>query len=307
MTKYYFPISDIIPSGTKTGVWHDGIGLIPRLWDFSMFDWAELGAHHRMHIHFSAGDPALKSCNLELALDAESLESAVNRLRYLHAMLYVHGVAPFSVQLITNYSINDYAGIGSRRTTFLAQTLPKGMRDGITTRTATVEIWGPPYSATPHITGKLSRRLDPATFTSVIEATGKWSNICSRYPTCKLFTDVLIAAPSMPSAGQSLLHMWTGLEALFPNVQTELSFRLALYLAQLQKVNGNRAMFFERARLSYRDRSAVAHGGQPKKKGKRDPWLATWLIMAETVQAIIKRDGVPSEENLVKELLGVPR
>ena len=221
-------------------------------------------------------------------------------------MLYAHGLAPFSVQLVTNYSINEYAGINSRKSASGRELMPEGMRDGITTKTATVEVWGSPYFAMPHVSSKLSRRLDPTAFISAAEATSKWSSICSRYSICKLFTDVLIAAPSMPSVSQSLLHMWTGLEALFPNVQAELSFRLALYLAQLQKTNGNRAMFFERARLSYRDRSTVAHGSQLKKKGKRDSWLATWLIMAETAQAIIKRDGVPSEEELVKELLGVP-
>jgi hypothetical protein len=307
VTRYYFPISGIIPTGVKTEVWHNNVGLIPRLWDVSMFDWAELGAHHRLHIHFSAADLALKSCNLEFALDAESREFAIDQLRNLHAMLYVHGIVPFSVQLISNYSINEYAGINSRKSSSGRELLPEGMRNGITTKTANVEVWGSPYFAMPHITNKLSKRLDSATFASAVEAADKWSSICNRYRTCKLFADVLITAPTMPNIGQSLLHMWTGLEALFPNVQTELSFRLALYLAQLQNMHGNRAMFFERARLSYRDRSAVAHGSQPKLRGKRDPWLATWVIMTETAQAIIKRDGVPSEEDLVRELLGVPK
>jgi hypothetical protein len=283
------------------------VGLIPRLWDVSIFDWAELGAHHRLHIEFSAGDLALKSCNSEIAVDSESLESAISRLRNIHAMLYVFGIAPFSVQLMSDYSVNQYAGINSRKSSDGKELLPKGMREGITTLTNTVEVWGSPYFANPRIAGGLSNNVSPAAFIAAVDAAAKWSRICDCHPVCKLFGNVLITAPTMPTADQSILHMWTGLEALFPGVQTELSFRLALYLAQLQAVHGNRVMLFERARLSYRDRSAVAHGASPKRKGKRDPWLAAWLIMTETARAIVQRDGVPSEEELVKELLGVPR
>lgn len=271
-----------------------------------MFDWAELGAHHRLHIHFGAADAMLKSCNLELAVEAEDLEAATQRIRDVHVMLYVHGLTPFSVQMAANYSINQYAGINSRRSPSGKELLPEGMREGITSKTSTVEIFPAPYISSPHIRTKLARQLSTATFILAVNDAAKWDAIRARNSVCRLFEKVIVSAPTMPDIGQSLLHIWTGLEALFPKVQTELSFRIALYLAQLQHMHGNRAVFFERARLSYRDRSAIAHGSEPKRKGQRDPWLSGWLIMLETARAIIERNGIPSEEDLVREILGVP-
>ena len=272
-----------------------------------MFDWAELATKHKLHIQYGAADAMLSSCNLEIAVEAENVELAARRVKDVHVMLYMHGIVPFSVQMMSNYSINQYAGINGRKSSYGRELLPEGLREGITNETAKVEIWSAPYVSAPHIRSKLTRKLRPATFSAAVRDADRWSKLRNEYPICTLFGDVIIAAPTMPDVGQSLLHIWTGLEALFPNVQTELSFRLALYLAQLQHIHGNRAMFFERARLSYRDRSAVAHGGKPKRKGKRDPWLSAWLLLLGTAYALIQRGMVPSEEHLTKEILGVPR
>lgn len=59
------------------------------------------------------------------------------------------------------------------------------------------------------------------------------------------------AAPKLISLDQSLLHIWSALEALFPTVSAELSFRIALYLSQLISPTGGRLATFETVRNSY--------------------------------------------------------
>jgi hypothetical protein len=50
----------------------------------------------------------------------------------------------------------------------------------------------------------------------------------------------MIDAPKLSSAAQSILHIWTALESIFPRVTTEVSFRVALYMAQLNAKLGDR-------------------------------------------------------------------
>jgi hypothetical protein len=94
-----------------------------------------------------------------------------------------------------------------------------------------------------------------------------------------------------------------GWNPIFPKVQSEVSFRLALYLAQLQSPLGDRQDFFHRAKRSYGDRSKVAHGGVIKPKGGMDPWSEAWSILTHTVRAILVRRNIPTEEELIQELL----
>ncbi|QPF82696.1 hypothetical protein IC762_23505 [Bradyrhizobium genosp. L] len=63
----------------------------------------------------------------------------------------------------------------------------------------------------------------------------------------------------VPYANVALLLAWSGLEALF-RTETELSFRLCLYIANLLKSGSEREEMFERLRQSYNARSKVAHG-----------------------------------------------
>src|SRR3712207_5985261 len=59
------------------------------------------------------------------------------------------------------------------------------------------------------------------------------------------------AAPKILPLDQSVLHIWSAIEALFPNVGAELEFRIALYLAQLTQSGSARQEVYERVRASY--------------------------------------------------------
>ncbi|QOZ08686.1 HEPN domain-containing protein [Bradyrhizobium sp. CCBAU 51765] len=63
----------------------------------------------------------------------------------------------------------------------------------------------------------------------------------------------------VPYANAALLLAWSGLEALF-KTDTELSFRLCLYIANFLKSGSDRSELFERLRRSYNTRSKVTHG-----------------------------------------------
>ncbi|MFW3473476.1 hypothetical protein ACN24M_19620 [Streptomyces microflavus] len=304
MDTYYAPLAGLLPQEFDEPIQSGEYGLVPRKWDVSLFDWAELGSKHKLHIPYTVGDMRLKGCNLELAISADSIEEAQSMILPFHVAMYARGVHPFSVQFISSHSVNDYAGICSRKSSYVLDLLPEGLRTGITSATASVEIWGAPYTS-----GSASRRdglalaLTPSLFTQVVGDVRRWKNLRDNHPVCLFLERVLTSSPVVSDAGQSLLHVWTGLESIFPKVQSEVSFRLALYLAQLQAPLGDRQEFFQRAKRSYGDRSKVAHGGVIKAKSGVDPWMEAWNILTHTVCAMLERRNIPTEEELIQELL----
>ncbi|QUC62980.1 hypothetical protein IOD14_42995 [Streptomyces sp. A2-16] len=304
MGTYYAPLAGLIPEGFSEPTQAGAYGLVPRKWEVSLFDWAELGSKHNLHIPYTVGDTRLKGCNLELAITGESIEDAQEKIAPFHVMMYAREFHPFSVQFISSHSINEYAGICSRKSSYGIDLLPEGLREGITSDTASVEIWGAPYSSGSSTRREaLNRSVTPNLFAQVAEDVEKWIGLRDRYPVCLFLERVLTSSPVVPDVGQSLLHVWTGLESIFPKVQSEVSFRLALYLAQLQSPLGDRQDFFQRAKRSYGDRSKVAHGGVIKTKGGVDPWMEAWSILTHTVRAILERRSIPTEEDLIQELL----
>jgi len=91
-----------------------------------------------------------------------------------------------------------------------------------------------------------------------------------------------------------VIHIWTGLEAICPQVQTEFSFRIALYLANCRALQETGQYFFERARRSYQEDHELPMGGNLKKRDGYDPGMS----LAPTTRNsswIIKREKVPSE------------
>ena len=306
MARYFAPIAVLRP-GVDDNYRSEIFEIVPRKWDVSTFDWAELASSHNIHLPWTAAAAMLQSCNMEIAIEADSREGAASALRMFHAMLYVQGVHPFTVQMFSDYSINQYAGINSRKSKHGRSMLHEGLREGITSADTTVSVWPAPYASMTHLRhAQLHNELTPDIFDAATTSYADWRSIGGQNSICSLLEDVLLTAPAIPQKEQSLLHIWTGLEALFPQVQTEVSFRIALYLAQLQQgINSRRPLVFERARRSYQDRSRVAHGSKPKKKGDYDPWLASRTLLLDSVRAILLRGGVPSEEDLIKELLDI--
>jgi hypothetical protein len=216
MGTYYAPLAGLIPQDVTEPVWAGDYGLVPRKWDVSIFDWAELGSKHELHIPYTVGDMRLKGCNMELAISASSIDEASIKVMPFHAVMYARGVHPFSVQFLSSHSINEYAGICSRKSSYGRELLPEGMRTGITSDTACVEVWGAPYtSGSAFHKDDLLRSVTPDLFNQVVDDIEKWSDLRESHPVCLFLERVLTSSPVVSDAGQSLLHVWTGLESNF--------------------------------------------------------------------------------------------
>jgi hypothetical protein len=114
--------------------------------------------------------------------------------------------------------------------------------------------------------------------------------------------DAAVAAPTLGDLGQSLLHIWTGLEALFPSVSSEVTFRIALYIAQLTDIGADRLSRYEAVRTAYSIRSKVAHGTNTAVR--IDEWNQAWKLLMDCLNALHRRESLPSEKELLTELLG---
>ena len=137
-----------------------------------------------------------------------------------------------------------------------------------------------------------------------MEQAKQWQELSHKTKALRFLQDVLTTAPQILNQEQSVLHIWTGLESLVPDVQQEVSFRMALYLAQLCAGGQDRKDLFRRIKSAYTTRSKIAHGS----KGKFTPkdWYIAWDLLRAVCQSILTRSALPTEEELINELLDSP-
>ncbi|MHB8308508.1 MAG: hypothetical protein ACYDDH_10625 [Candidatus Desulforudaceae bacterium] len=273
--------------------------LARRLWQTSTFDLATLATRHRLHLPYQAMDVMLGQCNVELAIQADSLDDAIGWLHSILLGLYIEGVSPTIAPFATSHGINEYSGINSRDSALLREEMPEAMRSGVTSDHATVEAWPVQMSFSCQV---LRDRLEitPAKFMVAAASAQRWRSIESTCPTLKVVRDAAQAAPLLGSMDQSLLHLWCALEALFPKVSTEVSFRLALYIAQLKR-SPSPWDVFRRTRDAYNLRSRVAHG--LRSDVTIDEWREAWELLIGSASAILHRGSLPTEDELLDELL----
>jgi Apea-like HEPN len=110
----------------------------------------------------------------------------------------------------------------------------------------------------------------------------------------------LQTAPIIPDSGSSLLHIWQGIESIF-NVSSEVTFRTSILIAQLTSNILKPSITYDLAKQSYAIRSKAAHGSI-KSIGQKE-WQDAWHLLTLCVKAIIIRRGLPSGDDLMKELL----
>ena len=148
-------------------------------------------------------------------------------------------------------------------------------------------------------------QVDSSTFGTAVPRAHRWLDLASGSSSLALAGDAAAAAPTLAPLSQSLLHIWSGLEALFPSVTTELAFRLALYLAQLSAAERDRTETYDKAREAYRIRSKVTHGSQASVSFST--WIETWELLVLALKSVFSRGQLPKEEELLAELLGQER
>ncbi len=298
-TSYYAPILFLVPGNDMEDRRVGQFALMLRRWEVSIFDLATLSTKHRLHLPYQLMDVFLQRCNMEIAVAATSVEEAIRRVQLLKAMLYVQGIAPTVSPYIATHSVNQYAGINSRDSGTLSEQLHEGLREGITSKTDTVEVW--PLDLSLSLVGVGAGIIDAAVFEKAAIAASAWEQLTTSNHVLRTVQGVLLTAPFIPDGEQSILHIWTGIESLFPTVHQEVSFRIALYLAQLCGEKADRHLYFARAKKAYRTRSSIVHGGSSRQT--KDEWGDAWGLLLDACRAILRRGCLPSEEQLLKELL----
>jgi hypothetical protein len=299
-SSYFFPISLIVPEFDRETVCVGRFVLAKRKWNTSIFDLATLATKHSLHLPYQLMDVLIGKCNCELQINnAETREAAQLYFQSLRIGLYVQQVSPFLCPYVTNISINDYSGVNERDTALNQGEEPE-IAALFNSSNSKLEAW--PVELSLHcVVIPKSFNLTERQFGEAARFAEKWFGLCEKYPAVLAISDAITTAGRLESYEQSILHMWTAMEALFPNVSSEVSFKIALYLAQLCAPPSLKKVFHTQAKKAYGVRSRIAHGSS--KKFKHEDWLQSWQLIISCVSAIVERDGLPSEEDLLDELL----
>lgn len=302
MARFYFPVL-FWSTSSSDDVELAPFGLHPRRWDVSVFDVYSLAAdRHLIRMPPELMHVFLRDANLEVSVDAPNIEEARKQIDVLRVMLNTLGIAPTIVPFSTSHSLNQYAGINFRNSKRLRDDLPVELRSGITSEDTRVEGW-PMERNLLVLRGHgsdFSTVLGPDEFIKACHAVIKWNEIESQFRQAMLLRAALSKAELMPDYASSILHMWQALESVFGK-SPELSLRMSLTLAELCGPVAPRKETYADAKSSYNDRSKITHG----KAGTVDvdKWMLTWRLLVRTIQAILHRKAIPSEDELFSDLL----
>jgi len=301
---FYFPLLFLTPDFEGDQIGTDELCIVRRKWRHTTFDFATLATQHKLHLPFQMMDVLLSRCHLEMRINTcDTHEEAIRVMSAMRLGLYAARMSPFLSPFVTTHSLNEYAGINARESKVMRSKLSPELQDGVTSETGKVEVWPWELSlqciTVGHKLNATALRLE-----SGVRLGKQWLEIVNKKPALKVAEDAANDAPKLGNHDQSLLHVWTAIEGLFPNVSQEVSFRLALYLAQLYGSPKNRKPVYEHVKKAYNVRSKVAHGSV---RGiEMSDWHDAWEILMSAVTAIIQRGTMPTEIELLDELLIAP-
>ncbi|SUD85092.1 Uncharacterised protein [Stutzerimonas stutzeri] len=301
--NFYFPLLGLTPSFTSERVVSAPFTLSRRLRKANLPDLSTLGAQHKLHFPFQFADALLSECRLELCVDAPSLDVAKLHVSQLRMCLYLNGASPFSIPFAATHSSDEYAGISSRSRPELAARLPAELQSGPKSEDIQVEMW-PHELSLSFIYLEEKAQISESAFQQAAESATFWKVMEGRQKELVAFREAAESAPMLMSSSQSYLHIWCGLEALFPKVGSELSFRLSIYLAQLVGASEDRRSYHSRFKKSYDIRSKVAHGS--RNDMTHEEWEEGWILLVEAGKAILKHRELPSDNALLCDLLQPP-
>jgi hypothetical protein len=233
MASFYFPCLGLVPHDGPSSLEASEFTLLTRQWDITTFDFATLAASHRLHFSWHLLDVFMRSVNCEVeARNCADYAAAQGRVRCLQAMLYVEGLSPFIMPIGMTHRMSDYAGINSRDSEWLREKLPFGLQKGFTSKSGKIEGWV--HEPTLQCTGIPEKMVvTDRAFKAAARNVPRWLEMEQAHPPLATARRALQTSPMIPDLGSSLLHAWQGIEALFPTISTEVTFRLSLMIAQL--------------------------------------------------------------------------
>lgn len=303
MASYFFPLLWLSSEPDRDQIGNGRIMLHRRRWDVSIFDLYSLVAQkHPIGMPAEILSIFLNHVNLEIEIIADNIEVAKEVLNILRSMMSINGVAPTIAPFASSVSINKYAGINDRSSGNQSR-MHEGLREGITHDDTRIEMWigemhfsriiGDPKTMTQLIENKV--------FEKSVSDTEVWIAIESKNGLARAARESFVKAPLLPDNGSSLLHLWQGIESLFPGIHAEVTFRTSLLLAELTSPVLNRIETYDNARKSYGDRSKIAHGSRSLVTTEK--WTMAWVLLRNALNAVLERGELPKEEQLTKDLL----
>jgi hypothetical protein len=301
MPSYFFPFLFLVPEFEGSTLEFDSFSVHRRLWTTSTFDLATLATKHRLHLPYQLMDVYLGHCNLEVEFKAaEDTSEAADDIQIIRALLYLYGTAMFAIPFYTTYSVNQYSGINSRDSDSLRKKMPDGMREGITSKTATVEAW--PLDLTLQLVSACGEtKTSQPLWAQVASQWQLWKSLEAQYPILNIARRILNSAPTIADIGPSILEIWQAVETLFPTVTSEVSFRLAVLVSQLCTPLRNPGVTYRDTKKKYGVRSKITHGSTSKVSS--DDWVGAWDTLCTCLRSVIERKKLPSEDDLLAELL----
>jgi hypothetical protein len=301
MVKYFFSTVAVFPQFEEKMLRFGQFAVHRRLWQTSTFDLATLATKHTLHIPYQLMEVFLGDCHLELELDWDgSFESAQEEMEIIRALLYLDRLAPFVIPFVATHSINDYSGINSRDSELLRPKMPEEMRAGFTSNDGKVEAW---YmdSTLKLIRASGTDRLSAKHCADMGARLNHWRQIEQQHSLVNIARRILNSAPMLHDMAASILQIWQGIESLFPTVTSEVSFRIALLVAQLCRPIQPQATTYKQVRAAYSVRSKITHGSALAITS--GDWSAAWLLLCMCLKAVFERKQLPSEKELMSELL----
>lgn len=296
--SFYFPLLFLHPR-FETALTIGRYSAAVRRWSTSTFDLATLATQHDLHIPYQVMDVMLTRCNIELAIgDAPSHEEAIEQLDYFRVGAYLSGCSPFVVPFVTTRSINEYSGINERDSALQRGVVPK-IPSSFSSASGRLSAW-PIELSFSCMTRPSALDLTEERFNDAALSAEAWAALCKTTGALRALTAAFMSAPLLATREQSLLHIWTAIESLFPTVSTEVSFRLGLYLTVLCARPADRSDFHRKVKAAYGVRSKVAHGALSAVT--LEQWDEAWHLLCGCARAIVTRNAVPSEAELLEEL-----
>jgi hypothetical protein len=295
---FYFPLLFLRPN-LEGDLTIGQYAIAVRKWSTSTFDLATLATQHDLHIPYQVMDVMLSQCNIELAIcDVTSHDQAIEHLDYFRVGAYLAGCSPFVVPFVTTKSVNEYSGINERDSALQLGETPKVPSDFSST-SGKLSAW-PVELSFSCITRTNALLFTKEHFSTAVRTANTWQLLCKKTGALRALTNAFMSSPLLPTRGQSLLHIWTAIESLFPTVTSEVSFRLGLYLTVLCAKPNERREFHRKVKLAYGVRSKVAHGAVDGVTV--DQWNEAWHLLCGCAQAVVERGAVPTESELLDEI-----
>jgi len=296
--SFYFPLLFLRPK-FEANLAIGKYGISKRKWSTSTFDLATLATRHDLHLPYQVIEVMLGQCNLELEIrELSSHKEAVGWLDSFRVGAYLAGCSPFIAPFMTSESINDYSGINERDSALERGREPK-IPSPLSSSSGNVSAWPLDLSFTC-ITNANAMDITEEQFTNAVRTAESWHTLSKETDSVRALTDAFLASPSLPTHAQSLLHIWTAIESLFPSVNTEVSFRVGMYLTVLCSEPKDRSEFYRKVRAAYGLRSKVAHGAL--NDVSVDQWDQAWMLLCGCAKSISRRGSVPKESELLDEL-----